>query len=206
MLSDSDRWWQAYCASVTGLHAFRLDSGGLEPDAVSKIAVESADRAVEDYTKHVEAYSAQADPTWTGHSRVELMGHRSYLGRIREIDRYGSRLGEVQELLASGEYGETHLWGGRALHTLTPITLDAALGELRDVRRYVQCECCSTVFDDVKWGHPLFDEPHPICAHCVARKAEPLPEGAVCAQCNKPAIKRDVHAYPWCGECQDFPF
>ena len=166
MLSDIDRWWQAYCASVTGLHAFRTDSGGLEPDAVSKIAVESADRAVEDHTKRVEAYSAQADPPWTGHARVELMGHRSYLGRIREIDRYGSRLGEVQVLLASGEYGSIIPFGGKSIYTITPIALEDALKELRPDKSLC-CYGCGRRIRKLQWGETEYSDPPCVtCNEC----------------------------------------
>ena len=209
MLIDGDKrlWWEAYKAALTGRLAYCSSEDGFSHKEASDDAMRAADMALHDYhTACAPDEPNQADPPWTGHARVELMGHRSYLGRIREIDRYGSRLGEVQELLASGEYGETHLFGGKSVYEIREVSLEVALVALRP-ERHVYCGANNCgAYIQLKWGDADYGEDRPFCGNCKAAIAVPLPDGAVCARCEKPAVKRDVHADPWCGECVDLPF
>jgi hypothetical protein len=178
-LNENERWWQAYLAALAGSYACE-DQDSL-PASAAGDAIRAANMAVEDYREHCGNNSSASEPDWTGHARVELLGHRSYLGRIREVERYGAHMGEVQELLASGEYGDVHTFGGKAIHTLTPVTLEEALRELRPIR-YPTC-AAKGCWESVKlaWGQPGYDDPIDVyCEKCKAEgkdKAEGKAEG-----------------------------
>jgi len=177
-MNDQDRaWWQAYLAALTGVLA-NPDNANWDSERMCSACYEYANRSEELAAKRGE--SASYDPPWTGHGRVELLGHRSYLGRIREVDRYGSRLGEVQELLASGEYGESHLFGGKSVYEIRTVSLEDALKELRPTK-FVRCERCRTDLRTVAYGEPGWaEESKPErCSNCV----DP------CAECEHSVVK-----------------
>lgn len=161
---DQQLWCQAYLAAMTGLHAYSVMGecrSGLECKDVDALASESADLAVKRLSE-----VAPNDPPWTGHARVELLGHRSYLGRIREIDRYGSRLGEVAPLNADGSYGEPIPFGGRSIYTITPVTLDDALKVLRPDKS-LSCHDCGHRLRTLQWGDAEYsDPPRVVCDEC----------------------------------------
>jgi len=157
------------------------------------------------------AHSSQFDPPWTGHGRVELMGHRSYLGRIREVDRYGSRMGEVQELLPSGEYGETHVFGGKSVYEIQTLSLDAALAEVRPVK-LCYCGTCGRSSRQVPWGDPNYDAcADEICERCKAKDSpatQPSPAGddlpfEKCEECANRATHHDAAGIPFCDSCDE---
>ena len=64
---------------------------------------------------------------------VEVFGHRKHYGRIKEIERFGSKMLRVDvptqasaPLLGESEKFETFLYGGGAIFSLTPMTEEAA--------------------------------------------------------------------------------
>jgi hypothetical protein len=162
ILMNEDRrlWWEAYKAALAGF----CHRPALHIDDAMNYCIDAADMAIRALAIK---YEDPLDPPWTGHARVELMGHRSYLGRIREIEAYGTRLGEVEELLPSGEYGDVHQFGGKSVYVIQPIQLEAALKELRPTR-HIYCFGCSNHEFSLNWGEPLYDSPDPImyCDQC----------------------------------------
>lgn len=64
---------------------------------------------------------------------VEIFGHRKHYGRIKEIERFGTKMLRVDvptqtaaPLLGEAEQFETFLYGGGAVFSLTPMTEEAA--------------------------------------------------------------------------------
>ena len=64
---------------------------------------------------------------------VEIFGHRKHYGRIREVERFGTKMLRVDvptqtpaPLLAESESFETFMYGGGAIFSLTPMTEEAA--------------------------------------------------------------------------------
>lgn len=64
---------------------------------------------------------------------VEVFGHRKHYGRIKEVERFGTKMLRVDVPLAASapllnedaKY-ETFLYGGSAIFSLTPMTEEAA--------------------------------------------------------------------------------
>ncbi len=64
---------------------------------------------------------------------VEIFGHRKHYGRIKEVERFGTKMLRVDvptataaPLLGEGETFETFLYGGNSIFSLTPMTEEAA--------------------------------------------------------------------------------
>jgi hypothetical protein len=64
---------------------------------------------------------------------VEIFGHRKHYGRVKEIERFGTKMlrvdvpaGAAAPLLGEEERFETFLYGGGAIFSLTPMTEEAA--------------------------------------------------------------------------------
>ena len=64
---------------------------------------------------------------------VEIMGHRKHYGRIREVERFATKMLRVDvptqtaaPLLGEPEVFETFMYGGNAIFSLTPMTEEAA--------------------------------------------------------------------------------
>jgi hypothetical protein len=183
-------WWEAYKAALTGIATNRFTTleGGCE------LAAQFALEAAKAYERVCGTASDRLQPEWTGVSRIELMGHRSYLGRVREIELYGCRIGEVQELNVDGTYGKIHQFGGRALHTSSPMTEAEALAELRP-ERTVWCANCSNKVGVFNWGAPEYQAKRLICDKCKA--------SAHCLSCGKPATCKDEDGDPSCEACKE---
>ncbi len=63
------------------------------------------------------SFDAKA-PTW---AKIELFGHYSYLGRVREIEAYGGRMGLIESLTPLGFAPEPVIFGAGALFRVTPM-------------------------------------------------------------------------------------
>jgi hypothetical protein len=64
---------------------------------------------------------------------VEIFGHRKHYGRVREVERFGTKMLRVDvpslsaaPLLGEAERFETFLYGGAAIFSFTPMTEAAA--------------------------------------------------------------------------------
>lgn len=57
---------------------------------------------------------------------VEVLGHRTYVGRIEEVERFGSKLMAIQPIYA-GQLLEQVLIGGGSIYQFTPCSADVAL-------------------------------------------------------------------------------
>lgn len=155
-MNEQEIRFRAYLAALTAWAAVA------DSDDADKWAAQNAEKAV---ARFREASSSEAAP-WTGHARVELLGHRSYLGRIREVERYGAHMGEVQELLPSGEYGDVHQFGGKGVYEIRSVSLEDALKELRPPKR-LQCHTCGLSIRTLNWGDADYlAPPRETCAEC----------------------------------------
>ncbi len=172
MMNENEKrlWWQAYLAALTGMYAYGHAGEIYSIDGADTAAAKAADLALARY-QSFGPDSPASEPEWTGHARVELMGHRTYRGRIREVERYGAKMCEVQELLPSGEYGEVHLFGGKSVYAIRNLSLEEVLKELRPTR----CRTCSSkgcwTNVEVAWGHPAWADATALvlCEKCKAK-------------------------------------
>lgn len=64
---------------------------------------------------------------------VEIFGHRKHYGRVKEVERFGTKMLRVDvpvagaaPLLGEGDSFETFMYGGGAIFSLTPMTEEAA--------------------------------------------------------------------------------
>lgn len=64
---------------------------------------------------------------------VEIFGHRKHYGRVKEVERFGTKMLRVDvptatsaPLLGEAETFETFMYGGGAIFSLTPMTEEAA--------------------------------------------------------------------------------
>lgn len=64
---------------------------------------------------------------------VEIFGHRKHYGRVREIERFGTKMlrvdvpcGSAAPLLGENEKFETYLYGGASIFSFSPMTEGAA--------------------------------------------------------------------------------
>jgi hypothetical protein len=71
---------------------------------------------------------------------VEIFGHRKHYGRVREVDRFATKMLRIDVPLSAGapllgeaETFETFMYGGAAIFSLTPMTEEAA-------RKWAQAE------------------------------------------------------------------
>lgn len=86
---------------------------------------------VADWLDGVEAADGSPPPEIWG--QVEIFGHRKHFGRIREVERFGTKMlrvdvpvGGAAPLLGEAEQFETFLYGGGSIFSLTPMTEEAA--------------------------------------------------------------------------------
>lgn len=56
---------------------------------------------------------------------VELMGHRKLVGRVSEVERYGSKMPRIDVPLPGGEFA-TQFYGGSAVYCESPTTEEVA--------------------------------------------------------------------------------
>lgn len=57
---------------------------------------------------------------------VEVMGHRTYVGRITEVERFGSKLMSIEPLFR-GQLQEAVLISGQSIYQFTPCSAEVAL-------------------------------------------------------------------------------
>ncbi len=64
---------------------------------------------------------------------IEIFGHRKHYGRVREVERFGTKMLRVDvpslaaaPLLGEGEKFETFFYGGASIFSFTPMTEEAA--------------------------------------------------------------------------------
>lgn len=56
---------------------------------------------------------------------IELLGHRSHVGRVSEVECYGATFAQVEALQPSGVF-TTHLYGSKAIYSVTELSEEAA--------------------------------------------------------------------------------
>jgi len=61
---------------------------------------------------------------------VEIFGHRTHWGEVREVEAFGTKLLEV----ADGDTGKLHRYGGASIFSLTNLTAEEYEAHLADVR------------------------------------------------------------------------
>jgi len=88
------------------------------------------DRVAEWLDGATPADGAPAPDIW---ACVEIFGHRKRYGRIKEVERFGTKMLRVDvptataaPLLNEDETFETFMYGGSAIFSLTPMTEEAA--------------------------------------------------------------------------------
>ena len=76
--------------------------------------------------------AAVGDPPHDIWACVEIFGHRKHYGRIKEVERFGTKMLRVDvptiapATLLETEKFETYLYGGASIFSLTPMTEEAA--------------------------------------------------------------------------------
>lgn len=63
---------------------------------------------------------------YEGWARLELMGHRSRVGQVREVELYGGKLLRIDIPIAGGAEFVTEFYGASAIYCMTPIAADVA--------------------------------------------------------------------------------
>lgn len=66
------------------------------------------------------------DTAYQGWARLELMGHRSRVGQVREVELYGGKLLRIDIPVAGGTEFVTKFYGASAIYCMTPIAEDVA--------------------------------------------------------------------------------
>lgn len=56
---------------------------------------------------------------------VEVMGHRTYLGRVSEVERFGTKLMQIEPIFM-GELLTPVMIGGASIYQFTPCTAETA--------------------------------------------------------------------------------
>lgn len=59
-------------------------------------------------------------------ARVEIFGHRQHVGRIREVERFGTKMLRIDEPTADPEVFTTLFYGGGSVFSIAPVTEEAA--------------------------------------------------------------------------------
>lgn len=121
-MSDEHKrlWFQAYCAALQGqLGASEFVSS--KPRQLRELSVSFADTAMAEFYVKFGA-DAPTSNAYEGWAHLEVMGHRSHYGRVREIRAYGAKLIEIQCLNAEGGLSEErYQYGGGAIFCNTPM-------------------------------------------------------------------------------------
>jgi hypothetical protein len=113
---------------------------------------------------------------------VELMGHVRLAGRLTEVERFGSKLGQLDIPTAEGGF-VTQFFGGGSVYRITAVSEQVA----RDVAASNQPQPIHT------WEYPKPDTALPASSiHSM-----PPPYG-FCRYCDRPANKLEGGA---CHEC-----
>ena len=73
---------------------------------------------IEDYAAACAIIPAPAQPPVPDYALVEIFGHRTHYGEIREIEAFGAKLLEVTDV----DTGKTHRYGGASIFSLTILT------------------------------------------------------------------------------------
>ncbi len=111
-------WFQAYCAALQGMLASPTFEGD---DKLLGASKSYADAALSDYRDRFGS-DAPTDAPYEGWAHLEIMGHRSHYGYVREVMAYGTRMIEIQELDQAGEgFEATFMYGGGAIFCNTPM-------------------------------------------------------------------------------------
>jgi hypothetical protein len=58
-------------------------------------------------------------PSFENWAIVELMGHVRMTGMVREVERFGSKVGEINVVDKNGEFVATQMFGGAGLYRMT---------------------------------------------------------------------------------------
>lgn len=58
--------------------------------------------------------------------RVEIFGHRSHIGRLSEVERFGTKMLRIDAPTTDPEVFETFYYGGGSVFSIAPMTEEAA--------------------------------------------------------------------------------
>ena len=61
-------------------------------------------------------------------AKVEIFGHRQHVGRIAEVERFGTKMLRIDEPTADPAVFTTHFYGGASVFSIAPVTEEAARG------------------------------------------------------------------------------
>lgn len=59
-------------------------------------------------------------------AKVEIFGHRQHVGRISEVERFGTKMLRIDEPTRDPEVFTTHFYGGSSVFSISPVTEQAA--------------------------------------------------------------------------------
>lgn len=82
-------------------------------------------RSWEQHQAVAAAYTAAADLPEGDYATVEVLGHRTLIGRVTEVDRFGAKMLQVEPLFGGLMLGPV-LLGGASIYQFTPCTREAA--------------------------------------------------------------------------------
>lgn len=196
---------QAYCAAIAGVAVVSPQPEPKFIERTSAKALHAAEQAVENFQQTFGLEEGpDGPPGWRGFARVEMMEHRSHLGRIREIDLFGSKMGEIQVMNQDGSFGDVHLFGGKSVYNIDPLTEEQILTILRP-QKWAACNLCGRHIRAVEWGQEEYLNPKSeMCARCLERMQAPVPEGTACEYCGETtATARDRDGDPVCKTCME---
>lgn len=76
------------------------------------------------------------EPAYEGWARVELMGHRTRVGRVREVEMYGAKMLRVDLPMSEDLEGEkadfvTEYYGGSSIYAVTPMAAEIVVDYVR---------------------------------------------------------------------------
>ncbi len=69
------------------------------------------------------------EPAYEGWARIELMGHRTRVGRVSEVEMYGAKMLRVDLPMTEDLEGEksdfvTEYYGGSSIYAVTPMDVE----------------------------------------------------------------------------------
>lgn len=59
-------------------------------------------------------------------AKVEIFGHRQHVGRVAEVERFGTKMLRIDEPTADHAVFTTHFYGGASIFSMAPVTEEAA--------------------------------------------------------------------------------
>ena len=80
--------------------------------------------------------SPAAAPVHPAYALVEIFGHRSHYGEIREVEAFGAKLLEVIDV----DTGKLHRYGGASIFSLTMLSQPEMDGHVAAIKRQKQRE------------------------------------------------------------------